>query len=259
MFEAVIERASLLKKIIDAVKELSKEVSLVCDEKGIKLRVMDSSHVSLTDLHMAEAAFLDYRCDSRKVLGMNLEHMKKIFTLCNNEDKVTMKCEDDGSHLLFTFEALDERVSHFELKLLDLECEELGVPDGTPKCTVKMPAADLQKIVRDFQNFGETTNISVNKAGVIFTTAGDIGKGDVVVKPRDSEKESDRVEVSCTEPVAADFSTRYLNFFTKATSLSSVVTLHLSDDTPLQIKYDVENEESGFLCFYLAPKVEADE
>ena len=111
MFEAVIERASLLKKIIDAVKELSKEVSLVCDEKGIKLRVMDSSHVSLTDLHMAEAAFLDYRCDSRKVLGMNLEHMKKIFTLCNNEDKVTMKCEDDGSHLLFTFEALDERVS----------------------------------------------------------------------------------------------------------------------------------------------------
>ena len=124
MFEAVIERASLLKKIIDAVKELSKEVCLVCDEKGIKLRVMDSSHVSLTDLHMAEAAFLDYRRDSRKVLGMNLEHMKKIFTLCNNEDKVTMKCEDDGSHLLFTFEAMDERVSWArisDLRILEFE------------------------------------------------------------------------------------------------------------------------------------------
>jgi len=84
-----------------------------------------------------------------------------------------------------------------------------------------MPAADLQKIVRDFQNFGETTNMSVTKGGVTFTTSGDIGKGDVVVKPRDSEKETDRVEVSCTEPVQADFSTRYLNFFTKATSLSS--------------------------------------
>jgi proliferating cell nuclear antigen len=259
MFEAVIEKASLLKKIIDAVKELQKEVSLVCDEKGIHLRVMDSSHVSLTDLQMNEAAFLDYRCDCRKVLGVNLEHMKKIFTLCNNEDKVTMKCEDDGSHIMFTFEGLDERLSHFELKLLDLECEELGVPDGVPKCTVKMPAADLQKIERDFQNFGETTNISVTKAGVTFATSGDIGKGDVVVKPRDSEKDSDRVEVSCTEPVQADFSTRYLNFFTKATSLSSSVTLHLSDDTPLQIKYELESEESGSLCYYLAPKVEADE
>ena len=41
------------------------------------------------------------------------------------------------------------QVSHFELKLLDLESEELGVPDGMPKCAVKMPAADLQNIVRD--------------------------------------------------------------------------------------------------------------
>jgi proliferating cell nuclear antigen len=259
MFEAVIEKASLLKKIVDAVKELSKEVSLICDEKGIHLRVMDSSHVSLTDLQMNEAAFLDYRCDCRKVLGVNLEHLKKIFSLCNNEDKLTMKCEDDGSHIMFVFEGIDERISRFELKLLDIECEELGVPDGTPKCTVKMPAADLQKILRDFQNFGETTNISVTKAGVTFETKGDIGKGDVTVKPRDSEKEADRVEVSCTEPVQADFSTRYLNFFTKATSLSSAVTLHLSDDTPLQMKYELESDESGFLCFYLAPKVEADE
>jgi proliferating cell nuclear antigen len=259
MFEAVIEKASLLKKIIDAVKELSKEVSLICDEKGIHLRVMDSSHVSLTDLQMYEAAFLDYRCDCKKVLGVNLENLKKIFTLCNNEDKVTMKCEDDGSHILFTFEGLDERISRFELKLLDIECEELGVPDGTPKCTVKMPAGDLQKIVRDFQNFGETTNISVTKSGVTFETKGDIGKGDVTVNPRDSEKPSDRVEVSCTEPVQADFSTRYLNFFTKATSLSSSVTLHLSDDTPLECKYDLESDESGYLAFYLAPKVESED
>jgi len=180
MFEAVIEKASLLKKIIEAIKELSKEVSLVCDEKGIHLRVMDSSHVSLTDLKMNEAAFIEYRSDCRKVLGVNLDNMKKILTLCNNEDKVTMRCEDDGSHILFTFEGVDERISKFELRLLDLEYEELGVPDGQPKCIVKMPAAELQRLFRDYQVFGETTNISVNKTGVTFTTNGDIGKAEVI-------------------------------------------------------------------------------
>ena len=46
---------------------------------------------------------------------------------------------------------------------------------------------------------------------------------------------------------------RYLNRFTKATPLSSSVSLSLGKDAPLRVKYELESEESGALTFYLAP------
>ena len=54
--------------------------------------------------------------------------------------------------------------------------------------------------------------------------------------------------------VNAAFALRYLNFFTKATPLSSTVILNLSKDVPLVVEYRIE--EAGHIRFYLAPKIE---
>lgn len=39
-------------------------------------------------------------------------------------------------------------MSEFELKLMDIESEHLGIPDTEYKCTVKLPAAEFQRIIR---------------------------------------------------------------------------------------------------------------
>ena len=41
-----------------------------------------------------------------------------------------------------------DRVSEFELKLMDIESEHLGIPETEYKCTVKLPAAEFQRIIR---------------------------------------------------------------------------------------------------------------
>ena len=41
-----------------------------------------------------------------------------------------------------------DRVSEFELKLMDIESEHLGIPDTEYKCTVRLPAAEFQRIIR---------------------------------------------------------------------------------------------------------------
>lgn len=47
---------------------------------------------------------------------------------------------------------------------------------------------------------------------------------------------------------------RYLNFFTKATSLSSTVILSMSKDVPLVVEYRIK--DIGYIRYYLAPKIE---
>ena len=39
-------------------------------------------------------------------------------------------------------------MSEFELKLMDIESEHLGIPDTEYKCTVRLPAAEFQRIIR---------------------------------------------------------------------------------------------------------------
>ena len=45
MFEATLENAALLKKIVEAVKELISEAEFDCTKSGINMQSMDSGHI----------------------------------------------------------------------------------------------------------------------------------------------------------------------------------------------------------------------
>jgi proliferating cell nuclear antigen len=46
VLEALLQQSMLLKKVVDAMKELCKDVNFDCSEKGLQVQSMDSSHVA---------------------------------------------------------------------------------------------------------------------------------------------------------------------------------------------------------------------
>jgi len=74
------------------------------------------------------------------------------------------------------------------------------------------------------------------------------------------KKTSEEVVIELKEPVTLTFALRYLNSFSKATPLSSVVTLRMSKDVPLVVEYSFSKESTsdsiGHISYYLAPKIE---
>merc|ERR1711896_129189 len=101
-----------------------------------------------------------------------------------------------------------------------------------------------------------TMQISASKDGIRFSVQGDVGTGNVVLKPRESEKPEERVTLTVHESVTATFALRYLVTFAKAAPLSSSVELGLGPDSPLSVKYELESAENGHMQFYLAPKID---
>jgi len=76
-------------------------------------------------------------------------------------------------------------------------------------------------------------------------------------------KGSNAVHIRLEQDVHLTFALRYLNFFAKATPLSSTVTLKMTPDVPLVVEYKIEVPEEedhvkdmGHIRFYLAPKIE---
>lgn len=148
-----------------------------------------------------------------------------------------------------------DRVSDFDLKLLDIDAEHLGIPDTEYKAVIQMPASEFQRICRDMTIIGDSIVISATKEGVKFSVSGDMGSGSVMCRQNAvADKLEESTVIELVEPVSLTFALRYLNFFTKATPLSGTVTISMSNDVPLVVEYRIG--EMGYIRYYLAPKIE---
>jgi len=255
--EAQLQQAALLKKVVDAMKDLCKDVNFDCSEKGMQVQSMDSSHVALVSLLLRESAFSEFKCDRPTSLGMNVESLAKILKMCGPNDSLKIRWQGDADLVSFQCEAgEDDRIADFDLKLMQIESEHMEIPEQHYKVTAKLPSNEFQKICRDLKEFGETMQVKASKEGITFSVAGDVGAGNVMLKPRDSDKPEEKVALTVHEPVTATFALRYLVNFAKAAPLCGSVELGLGPDAPLLVKYDLEQTANGHMQFYLAPKID---
>ncbi|OIF93849.1 proliferating cell nuclear antigen (pcna), partial [Acinetobacter baumannii] len=98
----------------------------------------------------------------------------------NNEDNVTMKAQDNADTVTIMFESANqEKVSDYEMKLMNLDQEHLGIPETDFSCVVRMPAMEFARICRDLAQFSESVVICCTKEGVKFSASGDVGTANI--------------------------------------------------------------------------------
>jgi len=259
MLEARLDQAQLLKKVVDAIKDLVQDCNFDCNDSGIALQAMDNSHVALVSMLLRSEAFAPFRCDRNIALGINLGSLTKVLRAAQNEDMLTIKAEDAPDVVNLVFEnKTSDRISEYDIKLMDIDQEHLGIPETDYAATITMPAPEFQRICRDLSALSESVSIECTKDGVKFGCQGDIGSGSVQLRQNSSlDKPSEAVEIDLTEPVSLTFSLKYLTNFCKASGLSESVKLCLSSEVPLLVEYGLTS--NSYLRFYLAPKIGDDE
>merc|ERR1712048_378660 len=206
---------------------------------GLQVQSMDSSHVALVSLLLRESAFAEFKCDRPMSLGMNVDSLGKILKMCGPNDSLKVRWQNDADTVSF-----------------QIESEHMEIPEQHYKVVAKMPSAEFQKICRDLKEFGETMQMKASKEGITFSVQGDMGAGNVLLKPREAEKPEEKVTLTVHEPVTATFALRYLVNFSKAAPLCGLVEIGLGPDAPLLVKYQLETGDNGYMQFYLAPKID---
>jgi len=258
MFECTLAQGDLFRKIIGSISDLVNDGNFMCDSHRVSFQGMDSSHVSLVALSLRAEGFKEYRCDRDITLGINFASLSKILKCMGSKDSLSLRANDDGDTVLFVFESPEQTtISNFELKLMDIDSEQLGIPDTQYKCIIKMPSQEFQRICRDLSALGDTVVISATKEGIKFSVVGDIGSGDMTLKNSAQTVDgdaSDNVLIELEEPVTQTFALRYLSNFTKASSLSQTVSISLGPDVPLVVEYKID--DLGSVRYYLAPKID---
>ncbi|KAI9770300.1 MAG: proliferating cell nuclear antigen [Geoglossum simile] len=240
---------------VDAIKDLVQDCNFDCNDTGIALQAMDNSHVALVSMLLKAEAFSPYRCDRNLALGINLASLTKVLRCAQNDDILTLKAEDSPDIVGLTFESSEsDRLSEYDIKLMDIDQEHLGIPETEYAATISLPSAEFQRVCRDLVALSESVSIEATKEGVKFSCVGEIGNGSVTLRSHTNvDKPELNVEIDLSEPVALTFSLKYLVNFCKASALSSTVKLCLSNEVPLLVEYQISG--SSYLRFYLAPKI----
>ncbi|CAE7628800.1 PCNA [Symbiodinium sp. CCMP2592] len=223
------ENVSLKKKCADQLKQLE-ELHLERLREGLKTMLeiqgmdyeefMQEIAKELAEessmLSSSEQAPQSKDQDCSASLGMNVDSLTKILKMTSPNDSLKIRHQVDSDVVGFQCEGSDDRISEFELKLMQIESEHMEIPEQHYKVIAKLPSSEFQKICRDLKEFGETLQLSGSKEGLKFQVKGDIGSGNVLLKPRESEKPEDKVSLTIHEPVNATFALRYLVNFSKA-------------------------------------------
>merc|ERR1711918_322712 len=137
---------------------------------------------------------------------MNVESLMKIFKTFGPSDSLKIRAENDADTVSFQCESSEEdRIAEFELKLMQIESEHMEIPEQQYKVVAKLPSAEFLKVCRDLKEFGETMQIQASKDGIRFSVQGDVGTGNVVLRPRDSDKPEEKVSLTVHEAVTATF------------------------------------------------------
>lgn len=258
MFEATLNKANTLKKLIDAVKDLVDDVNLDINETGIYFQAMDSSHVSLISLELQKELFIHYKCDVEMCLGLSLQNFSKILKCAGNDDMLTLKSKEDAETLTVLFETNNRsRLSEFELKLMEIDVEKLSIPEQEFDTTCKMSSAEFHRIIRDMTQLGDNCSISSDTNQMNFRVDGDIGTGSTTLR-KNNDDEDNLIDIVVKKSVKHDFALRHLGLFTKATSLSDEVVISMTEDMPLVVTYNIKGVgevNQGHLSYFLAPKI----
>lgn len=156
------------------------------------------------------------------------------------------------------------------MKLLNLDIQSIGIPDVEVDSEVKILSTVFDKKISDLKSLAsrDQVNISIANEGIFFTCLGDRGNSKMKVAMDDVSAAATThtpvlAGIRVEKVINANFSIKYLHYFTKGTSISPYVIISLIEGKPLIVEYhweDLANGNNknilGYLKFYLAPKLD---
>jgi proliferating cell nuclear antigen len=260
---AVLNNSKLLQQLVESVKELVTDFNIEVSPGGWNIQCMDSSHVALLGVNLRAEGFDEYECDRSHTIGVNIISLSKVLKSANADKSVEVVYKGEGADRLgFKLTTHDsDREIEYQIKLLEIESDILGIPDTEYAVVVSMTSKEFRNIVDELSVHADTVRVDAAKAEVVFSVDGDIGSGKMTVKPRDD------TYLTIDEPVGVSLSIKYLKHFVKASAISERVEINITASHPLLVRYDIKNkkmgdaedEDLGSVCFYLAPKLDQDD
>lgn len=241
-------QASAVKSTFEVLKDILNDINVYFKPDGVYITTLDTARTSLVDMFLDAENFEEYHCEYEEIIaGINISNTFKLLKTITNNDVLTIEINSKEFMDIEITSESKKTSTKFQLKLLDINESRIEVPDITMTSVTNLPSSDLQRLCRDMSNIGSEIEITRINDELHLRCEGDFANQETIIKCPDE-----------TPKMTGLYSLRYLNIFTKATSMCATVQIMQEEGNRfLILKYNVAN--LGELKFYLATKVSEDQ
>ena len=191
-FSIKFKHPKVLRGIAECVKELVSDAVLEVTDHGLEMQAMDVSHACLITLCIdpSDTLLLDsYAFDKEDplLLGINVGNLCRILKCAVQDDAVTMFGTDEDPDLLhLNMSNGSDRTLDFDLKLMNIECDKLGIPESKDDVVrLTLTTTEFSRIIRDLASLGDAVELSIKKQEgdvvATLTCEGDIGRASLTI------------------------------------------------------------------------------
>lgn len=252
-----------LTKVFHSVMKLYTDMigegNMTFTSSGITMSGMDQSHVCLLRTEFPSAMFQShgggYVYGGEDITtGVPYKILTKIIGAFSSPThlKITVSGESDAMELEV---ATSDGLSRFVIKLMELEEEEMDVPEMEYDVSVDVPFKTLQKALGQAETLDAT---SVNLAWVPGSDENELRlyyKTDAV----DADVVVNTSTTGSNEPSNVSIAASYPKRLFAAGQMSPNVSVGFSDGLPVRFQCVHDAETNGRTELYVAPRIEDDE
>jgi proliferating cell nuclear antigen len=257
-------------------------LNLHFEKTRLYIQSMDKSHICLSSIHISSNWFSYYEIDNPANISLDSTNFAIMMNYALKHSKMEIKFEDDtdpdtifinlsssngSSNNICTNNTVDvvepkkkgkvtkvkedhNKFDHFfELGLIEVEQDTLNIPEVEYDVDFTMKSDNFTELISELMVFGSNLNIICNEDNLEFNASGDAGKLKVNIPIDDLNEyaiaEGDSLDIS--------YSLTHLGKMCLSTKLGQYVSLSISTEYPMAIKYDLGDNSS--VAFYIAPKI----
>ena len=244
----------LLAKILEIARKGNvADALLMFHEKKITTQSMDSSHVSMFNLHLDVSEVCNrynFTSPSPISAGINVENYLKVMKMVKGKKNVTLCLSINlNKPDVMSFSAKAEKnVFNFDLRLMDIDVEELQVPPYDDFAQISFPIKEVSDLINPIEGDTMEIGVSPDEQNVLLYKA-ESDMGTLFGKITDGEF-SGR-----PQKIVHKVSMSYLkNYCGVPPDLAPKINFLFQEEFPLFIKY--EFGENSRLDLFVAPKID---
>lgn len=236
----------------------------------LRINAVDATKTVLINLKLDGEHFSKFFCRvPRLSLGVNLSAFYKLIKTMGKTDTLTLTNSTENKNQLNIKMETPNKVTEYNLKLLDLEDAKMAIPETEFDAIITMNSGEFNRLCREMSSLAEYVEIKCLADKIIFTCVGDVADRTTTYRiPTPGTDEENNVNFinishssttdetnSAPEIVQGIFELKHLVLFGKCSSLCDDIEIYMKNSFPLVIKYTVATLGRILLC--LTPITEA--
>ena len=282
--QLTIENKSKMEMFValfQLLKNWGSHLNLHFEKTHLYIQSMDKSHICLSSITIKDKWFSSYSVDNITNISLDTTNFATMMNYALKHSKMEIKFEDEvdpdklfinlsssnsssiSKDIIEVVDPLDAKKTKkikkkevqnkfdhfFELGLIDVEQDILGIPDVEYDVDLIMKSDNFSELMSELMVFGSNLNIVCSEDLLEFNASGDTGKLKVNI-PIDDLNE---YAISEGETLDISYSLNHIGKMCLSNKLGQYVSLSISSEYPMAMKYDLGDDST--VAFYIAPKI----